>query len=128
MEIKQYFHQDVNFVNRHLEQIDLFSTCIDTVMHRYLKVVKHSSVAFDDMRAKKHIIEQYHRMGWQEPADIYGQYHYKVDKNSNESYYLLITFNKEGPVIADACPWKEEIVQKNQLITDLTPYKDQMTF
>lgn len=128
MEIKQYYHQDINYLDKHFNQVDLFSDSINTIMHRYLKVVKHSSIAFDDIRAKKHILEQYKKMGWTEPSDVYGQYHYKVDKNSAESYYLLITFNKEGPVIADACPWNDEIVQKNQLITDLTPYKDQLTF
>lgn len=128
MEIKQYFHQDISYLNKHFEQVDLFSDSIDTIKHRYLKVIKHSSEAFDEMRRNKHLIEQYHRMNWKEPDDFYGQYHYKVEKNSSESYYLLITFNKEGPVIADACPWSDEIVQKNQLITDLTPYRDQMTF
>ena len=128
MNIKQYYHKDIRYLNRHFDQVDLFSDCIDTIMHRYLKVIKHSSQAFDDMRHHKHMIEQYKRMGWTEPSDIYGQYHYKVEKNANESYYLLITFNKEGPVIADACPWNDEILQKNQLITDLTPYKAQLTF
>lgn len=128
MEVKQYYHQNLDFVNRHFNQVDLFSESIDTILHRYLKVVKHSSEALDDMRHNKHIIEQYRRMGWQEPADIYGQYHYRVDKNSSESYYMLITFNKEGPVIVNACPWSDEILQKNQLITDLSPFKDQLTF
>jgi hypothetical protein len=128
MEIKQYYHQDISYLDKHFNQVDLFSDKIETIMHRYLKVVNHSSQAFDDMRHHKHIIDQYKRLGWKEPDDIYGQYHYKVEKNANESYYLLITFNKEGPVIANACPWKDEILQKNQLITDLTPYKAQLTF
>jgi len=128
MEIKQYLHQNIDFVDKHLEQVDLFSESIDTIKHRYLKVIKHSSEAFDEMRRNKHLIEQYRRMGWQEPDDIYGQYHFKVEKNSSESYYMLVSFNKEGPVIANACPWSDEILQKNKLITDLSPFKAQLTF